>query len=242
MATSISGTNDPSAGDVRAAFAQLALQFRDGGTLQETCQVIARAALEVIGGCAHAGVAVLSPQGAFSTLSATDDVIDIADRLQRETGEGPCLEASLDEKIKHDEDLTTDPTWPRFAARLVEATPVRSALACPLVLDGRRGGALNLFADRTAAFTADDIANAAVLASFASIAVAAAWERESSAQLRVALDSNRTIGAAVGILMATHDITQEDAFTMLSAASQRVNRRIRDLAEGIVAGRGRTET
>lgn len=236
MATNTPRSNDPGSGDMRATFAQLALLFRDGGSPEETCTVIAKTALEVIEGCDHAGVAVLSPKGQFSTLSATDQVVEIADALQRETGEGPCLEASLDEDIKHDSDLTIAPTWPRFAARLIESTPVRSALACPLVLDGRRGGALNLFSDRTAAFTAEDVANAAVLASFASIAVAAALERESSAQLRVALDSNRTIGAAIGILMATHNVSQEEAFTMLSAASQRVNRRIRDLAEGIVAG------
>jgi transcriptional regulator with GAF, ATPase, and Fis domain len=236
LATSKSDHRDSGAGDIRTTFAQLATLFRDGSSPQETCDAIARAALDVIGGCDHAGVAFLSAKGEFSTLSATDEVVEIADALQRETGEGPCLEASLDEDIKHDADLETAPTWPRFAARLVESTAVRSALACPLVLEGRRSGALNLFADRTAAFTPDDVANAAVLASFASVAVAAALERENSAQLRVALDTNRTIGAAVGILMATHGIAQEDAFSMLSTASQRVNRKLREVAAGIVTG------
>ena len=229
-------------GDVRATFAQLAQLFRDGGSPQETCEVVARACVDVVGGCDHAGVAVLSPNGVFTTLSVTDHVAVIADELQRETGEGPCLEASIDEDIKHDADLAHNPTWPRFARRLLESTPVRSALACPLVLDGHRGGALNMFADRTGAFTPDDVANAAVLASFASVAVSGALERESSTQLRVALDTNRTIGAAVGILMATHRITQEDAFDMLSTASQRVNRRLRDLASDIVAKTGRSQT
>jgi GAF domain-containing protein len=221
--------------DVRATFAQLAHLFRDGRSPQETCEVVARAALVVVSGCDHAGVAVLSPNGEFTTLSATDHVVEVADGFQRETGEGPCLEASVDQDIKHDQDLTDNPTWPRFAARLLESTQVRSALACPLVLDDRRGGALNMFADRAGAFSAEDVANAAVLASFASIAVAAAFERESSAQLRLALDTSRTIGAAIGILMATHTLSQEDAFAMLSTASQRVNRKLRDLAADIVA-------
>ena len=95
---------------------------------------------------------------------------------------------------------------------------------------------------RTSSTTPDDVANAAVLASFASVAVEAALERESSTQLRVALDTNRTIGAAVGILMATHNLPQEDAFAMLSAASQRVNRKLRDLAADIVARTGRPQT
>ena len=234
--------NNASSGDLRATFGQLALLFRDGGSPPETCEVVARACVDVVGGCDHAGVAVLSPNGVFTTLSTTDQVAEIADALQRETGEGPCLEASIDEDIKHDQDLADNPTWPQFARRLLESTPVRSSLACPLVLDGRRGGALNMFADRAGAFTPDDVANAAVLASFASVAVTTALERENSAQLRVALDTNRTIGAAVGILMATHNLPQEDAFAMLSTASQRVNRKLRDLATDIVAKTGRSHT
>jgi hypothetical protein len=230
------------AADVRDTFAALAQLLRDGRSPAETCEVVARAAVQVIVGCDHASVAVLSPTGKFTTLSGTDQVVEIADRLQQETGEGPCLEASLDQDIKHDQDLATAPTWPRFSARLLESTPVRSALACPLVLDGRRGGALNMFGDRAGAFTVDDIANAAVLSSFASIAVAAALDREDSAQLRSALDTSRTIGAAIGILMATHRIAQEDAFAMLSTASQRVNRKLRDLAADIVTRAGGPQT
>jgi transcriptional regulator with GAF, ATPase, and Fis domain len=228
----------PSDGDVRVAFAQLARLFLAGRSPAETCEVVTRAALTVVAGCDHAGVAFLSPNGEFTTLGATDHVVELADALQRETGEGPCLEASIDEEIKHDRDLASAPTWPQFAARLLESTPVRSALACPLVLDGRRGGALNMFGDRAGVFVAEDVANAAVLASFASVAVAAALEREHSAQLHVAVDTNRTIGAAVGILMATHHIAQEDAFVMLSTASQRVHRKLRDLAADIVAKTG----
>ena len=237
-----SSDKDTNGGDVRATFVQLARLFRDGGSPQETCEVVARACLDVVSGCDHAGVAVLSPTGGFTTLSATDHVAEIADALQREAGEGPCLEASIEEDIKHDGDLADNPTWPRFAGRLLASTPVRSSLACPLVLDGSRGGALNMFADRTRAFTPDDVANAAVLASFASVAVAAALERENSAQLQVALDTNRTIGAAVGILMATHNLPQEAAFAMLSTASQRVNRKLSELAAGIVENTGRPQT
>jgi AmiR/NasT family two-component response regulator len=40
----------------------------------------------------------------------------------------------------------------------------------------------------------------------------------------------------VGILMATHRISQDDAFDMLSKASQRLNRKLRDIASGIVRG------
>jgi len=36
--------------------------------------------------------------------------------------------------------------------------------------------------------------------------------------------------------MATHNISQEQAFDLLSKASQRLNRKLRDIATGIVRG------
>jgi GAF domain-containing protein len=219
-------------------FTQLARLLRDGRGFEHTCSVLSSAALAVISGCDHASIAVLASSRTFTTFGATDDIVETADAIQREVGEGPCLEASIDEDIKHDRDLSKHPTWPRFAARLLERTPIRAALACPLVLDGNRGGALNLFADTPGAFTEEDVSNAAVLAAFASVAVAGALERDRAEQLSIAVTTNRTIGAAVGILMATHHISQPDAFAMLSAASQRVNRKLHDLAADITASSG----
>ena len=54
------------------------------------------------------------------TLGASGSKARLYDELQFTYGEGPCLEASLDENIKHDSDLTIAPTWPRFAARLLD--------------------------------------------------------------------------------------------------------------------------
>jgi AmiR/NasT family two-component response regulator len=51
--------------------------------------------------------------------------------------------------------------------------------------------------------------------------------------------TNREIGAAVGILMATHRISADEAFALLSKSSQRLNRKLRDIAGGIVHGENR---
>ena len=60
--------------------------------------------------------------------------------------------------------------------------------------------------------------------------------REHVADLEAALVSSRTIGAALGILMASRHIGQEEALVVLKGASQRSNTKMRDLAETIVAG------
>ena len=56
------------------------------------------------------------------------------------------------------------------------------------------------------------------------------------AELEVALVSSRTIGAALGILMASRDIGQAEALEVLKETSQRTNTKLRDLAETLVSG------
>ncbi len=53
-------------------------------------------------------------------------------------------------------------------------------------------------------------------------------------QLRTALDSNRAIGTATGILMATHRLTAAQGFALLTRASQDTNRKLRDVAAAVV--------
>ena len=59
--------------------------------------------------------------------------------------------------------------------------------------------------------------------------------QEHVAELQAALVSSRTIGAAIGILMANRQVGQEDALTILKETSQRTNTKLRDLAETLVA-------
>ena len=60
--------------------------------------------------------------------------------------------------------------------------------------------------------------------------------RSHVADLERALVSSRTIGAALGILMATRNIGEEEALLLLKGASQRTNTRMREMAQTIVAG------
>lgn len=216
-------------------FAAIAGHLRDGRTVEQTYQVIVEAAPRVVDGCDRAAIGVLQGDR-FVSAAVTDDVMRLIDKLQDELGEGPCLEASTDQQWQLDNDITVSSQWPRLAATVVAQTPVRSMFAVPLVDDGRRHGALNLFADRPGAFTDESTSTGAILAAFATVAVAAARESARAEQLAAGIATNREIGAAIGILMATHGISNDDAFAMLSSASQRLNRKLRDIAAGIVRG------
>ena len=216
-------------------FAVLAQRLRDGKSSDEIQQIVVESAVQLIDGCDRAAIGVLDGQ-TFRSAAATDDVMRLIDELQNEIGEGPCLEASVDNVAQVDNEIANGSKWPRLAAIVVERTPVRAMLAVPLIDEGRRAGALNVFSDRTNVFDGEAVENAAILASFASVALTGARHAARAEQLEVGMATNREIGAAVGILMATHKISQQEAFDLLSAASQRLNRKLRDIASGIVRG------
>ena len=56
-------------------------------------------------------------------------------------------------------------------------------------------------------------------------------------QIRAALDSNRVIGTAVGIVMANYRLTAQQGFDLLVTASQHSNRKLRDIAADVTATR-----
>ncbi|MBV9822329.1 MAG: ANTAR domain-containing protein [Actinobacteria bacterium] len=55
-----------------------------------------------------------------------------------------------------------------------------------------------------------------------------------AANLERALASNRRIGIAIGILLCQRQVTDEQAFAILRAHSQRGNGKVREVAEAVI--------
>lgn len=55
-----------------------------------------------------------------------------------------------------------------------------------------------------------------------------------TAHLQIGLETNREIGAAIGILMATHRLSQAQAFDQLRTASQHSHCKLREIADSVV--------
>jgi AmiR/NasT family two-component response regulator len=72
------------------------------------------------------------------------------------------------------------------------------------------------------------------LATHSAIALLKANAEEQNAHLRAALDSNRRIGIAIGIIMASYKTTDIQAFDLLRMASQHSHRKLRDVAEDVI--------
>jgi ANTAR domain len=105
-------------------------------------------------------------------------------------------------------------------------------LCFQLFAGGDSFGALNLYAANAAAFGQDSESTGILLASHAALAMAAA---RTETGLLIAMDSREMIGQAKGILMERYKITGVEGFGLLIASSQAVNRKLRDVAEHLVA-------
>jgi AmiR/NasT family two-component response regulator len=63
---------------------------------------------------------------------------------------------------------------------------------------------------------------------------ALAQAEQRAANLEAALASNRQIGAAIGILMQRHKITERQGLDLLRRSSQAANWKLRDIADTVV--------
>jgi hypothetical protein len=224
--------------DPATVFAALAEIIYQGSDANEMYAAICVAATLAIRGCDHASLLVRD-NDRYITVGASDRLAQKVDEFERRAGDGPCIDAIEEETPQIDADLTTPSLWPKLASVLVAETPVRGAMGFRLLVDKRKGAALNLFSDTPNLFDAESAGRAAVLASFASVAINAVAKGEDAASLRRGLLSNREIGKAVGILMMLHELSEDEAFELLRRHSQALNIKLAEVARAVIANRGR---
>ncbi len=223
--------------DPATVFAALAEIIYHGSGASEMYAAICIAATLTVRGCDHASLLVRD-NDRYVTVGASDRLAQQIDELERRAGDGPCIDAIEEETPQIDTDLTTPSLWPKLAAVLVAETSVRGAMGFRLLVDKRKGAALNLFSDTANLFDAESAGRAAVLASFASVAINAIAKGDNAASLRRGLLSNREIGKAVGMLMLLHEMTEEQAFDLLRRHSQALNVKLAEVARAVIERRG----
>ncbi|OBI44496.1 GAF and ANTAR domain-containing protein [Mycobacterium colombiense] len=223
--------------DPATVFAALAEIIYQGSDANQMYAAICVAATLTVRGCDHASLLVRE-NDKYVTVGASDRLAQAVDELERRAGDGPCIDAIEEETPQIDTDLTTPSLWPKLAAVLVAETPVRGAMGFRLLVDKRKGAALNLFSDTPNMFDSESAGRAAVLAAFASVAINAVNKGEDAASLRRGLMSNREIGKAVGMLMMLHEMSEDDAFDLLRRHSQALNIKLADVAREVIEQRG----
>lgn len=227
------------ADSIVAQFADLAMYVHSSEDYPDSLRRITTTATEAIRGCAAASLSLLEKDGPV-THAATSALAAQGDQIQYDENEGPCLDAAMEERIVYTSNVANDDRWPRSSGRLGSELGVGSMLSCRLALDvapRHTLGGLNLYATSLDAFTEDDKMLTLLLASLGAVVIDASRQQ---VHLRAAIESRQVIGEAIGILRAQQGISSQEAFELLSKASQRMNVKLRDLAQRIsdTGGRG----
>jgi hypothetical protein len=223
-------------GDLRMmaeAFADLGARLA-GQDTTDPFEAVTTVASDQLPAAAGASVTVLRNQG-FSTVAATDERIRRADAIQYELGSGPCLDAIVSRSMYRPRDLRTDERWPDYGRRVADELGLDSMLSYRMLLPANDTVAgLNLYAEQPDAFTDRDALVGLLLATHgAQVASSVIYGRHVH-HLKRALQTNRGIGVAIGVLMATHKVTEQQAFDLLRIASQSSNRKLVDIAADVV--------
>ncbi|MCZ2829633.1 GAF and ANTAR domain-containing protein [Modestobacter sp. VKM Ac-2986] len=214
-----------------------------GRELPEVLTEIVQISRATMPGADATSITLIRDDRAFTAAFDGQIAMD-ADELQYERGYGPCLDAGRAGELFVVDDMATEQRWPDYAVHAA-ARGVGSSLSVPLPFQGATIGALNNYAVRPNAFGDADIALGEEVAAFVAIAVgnaeAAARASDDVLNMRRAMASRGVIEQAKGILMERYKITAEQAFTLLTHASQRNNVKLRDVAEeltttGVLAG------
>jgi hypothetical protein len=201
----------------------------------QLCAVIPKLA-----GVSGAGVMLMSGDVPRGSLCVTDDVSQLIEDLQYTLGEGPCVDAYLQDTVVAEPDLADPPgrRWFAFTPPAVDAG-VRAVFGFPLRVGTVRLGALNLYRDRPGPLDPGQHADALVLAD-----VAARWVLDTQAgapdgalaqELENGADFHFAVHNAAGIVSVQEGISVTEALIRLRAYAYSHDRLLSDVAQDVIS-------
>jgi GAF domain-containing protein len=224
--------------DPRDAFTELGRLSFENTSMEAMLRRIAELAKQVIPGVAEASVTLIAHDKATTAAYTGRLALDL-DEMQYGRGYGPCLEAAVGEEIREITDARQETRWPDYTRIAVERGSL-SSLTAPVPVREALHGGLNLYAVEAGAFDDEARKLATTFASYAAVAVHNMHLYESTRELAdnldIAMRTRAVIEQAKGILMSQRRCDAKEAFNILAAASQRSNRKLRDIAQAIVDG------
>lgn len=223
--------------DLAEALAALTSMMLSTAGVDELLEHLAKLAAERVAPAAACGITMRQDDHQPATVASSGPIATYVDEIQYGGDDGPCLQSMRTGVTVLVNDLVAERRWGSYPGEAL-ATGVRASLSLPLVVDGELRGALNLYALQPDAFGPDDLDRAERVAAQASAALTVAVRHAQQVQLtehlREALVQRAVIDQALGILMAEQGCDPDTAFSILREASQHQNRKLRDVAAGIV--------
>jgi len=201
------------------------------------CEVCADVALMT-----GAGIMLMSGEVQQGSVCSSNEVSQLIEELQYTLGEGPCVDAYQQDRVVAEPDLADPVTrrWLAFTPPALQAG-VRAVFGFPLRVGTVRLGALNLYRDCPGPLSADQHADALVVAD-----VAARWVLEAQAgapldavaeELEIGADFHFAVHNAAGMVSVQEGISVTEALIRLRAYAFSSDRLLADVAEDVVARR-----
>jgi GAF domain-containing protein len=184
-----------------------------------------------------AGLMLLGTDGVLRYVAASDEAGRMLEALQEQFGEGPCVDAFLEDGPVIAGDLGADPRWPSVGP-LAAGHGVRAVLGVPIDLREGPVGTLNVYAAQPHRWDDSDVAAiqayTRVIASLLRAAVKAHVSGKAATQLQQALDHRSLIEQAKGVLMERRGLDQQAAFELLRSRARSTRRRLDVVAREVV--------
>ena len=191
-------------------------------------------AVERVPGARWASVSVLRGNR-FTTSASTAEPAARADSLQYELGSGPCVDAVLEDSVFVTGDVVAEARWSEWGRRANAEVGVTSVFSQRLHHhdSGEVLAGLNIYSDAPDAFGPTAVGVGLILATYGALVFSEMLATDRAENLSKALQSNREIGVAMGILMQQHRFTRQQAFDVLRVASQNSNRKLAEIASEV---------
>lgn len=199
---------------------------------RETLAALCELAMKVVDGD-HASITTVN-RGKFSSVASTSDLPGLVDEIQYTTKEGPCLDADQVADGVRIDDLATDTRWPTFGKRTSTELGMQSMVAGVRPVGTGVVSAINVYAARPHAFSAEHETLLSIFASTAAGTLRVAHHDDRAQQLERALHTSRRIGVALGILMNSRGVSLDEAWDLLSKKSQDKNIKLSVLAATVL--------
>ncbi len=218
--------------------AALAELFLSDDSSDVQLRQLAELSLELVPGSAAVGV-VVAGDNAWA-YSASDATIASLHRSQLDDGHGPVAESLRFGEARRIDDASAEDRWPPVCSAMM-AEGLLSCLVLPLRTDREPGGVLAIYGRERGCFAGTGHDVALLFAAQGGLALRNATLYRNCRQLvdnlRVALESRAVIEQAKGILVAEYGYSPDVAFKRLSVVSQNTNRKVKDIAADLVAGK-----
>jgi GAF domain-containing protein len=185
-----------------------------------------------------ASIALTAPAWSGHAI-AVDERAARLEALQRRDGAGPGPDALRAVRVIEAGDLRTERRWPAYARAAAGAGVLALRTVPMFVRGGPPIGVLTVYGAVPAAFDTADRRLADRIAGFATIAVAGTMRSYDdtvlSARLRQALASRSGIDQAIGIVMARHTYSPDQALAVLRATARTRGTTLPAVAADLVA-------